>query len=179
AALSLVVLLAMLGFVMDFGRAYLVQRQLQAGVDAAALAGAQQLPDAAASQQAAQDYSASKGEKNSVSVFGGSPFITTITMRCAKQAPGCSPPSNLYNAVKVQSSSPVPTTFARLLGIKSLTVHATATACSPCSAKPLDIAVVLDRTGSMCQFSNGQNDPACTDLTNARNGIKTFLGFMD
>ena len=31
----------------------------------------------------------------------------------------------------------------------------------------------------MCQFSNGQNDPACTDLTNARNGIKTFLGFMD
>lgn len=178
AALALVVMLSMLGFVMDFGKAYLVQRQLQASVDAAALAGAQQLPDATESQQAAQDYSGDKGEKNAVGQFAGA-VTTTVTMRCVKQAPGCSPTTNQFNAVRVQSSSSVGTTFARLLGIKRFTVHATATACSPCSAKPLDIAVVLDRTGSMCQFSNGQNDPACTDLTNARNGIETFLGFMD
>jgi hypothetical protein len=39
--------------------------------------------------------------------------------------------------------------------------------------------LVLDRTGSMCQSSNGNNDPACTDLENARSGLKTFLGYMD
>jgi hypothetical protein len=39
--------------------------------------------------------------------------------------------------------------------------------------------LVLDRTGSMCQFSNGSNDPNCTDLVNAKNGMRAFLGFMD
>jgi hypothetical protein len=39
--------------------------------------------------------------------------------------------------------------------------------------------VVLDRTGSMCQFSDGSSDSNCTDLENAREGIKTFLSFMD
>jgi hypothetical protein len=69
--------------------------------------------------------------------------------------------------------------FARVLGIKKLKVKASATACSPCSAKPLDIMLVLDRTGSMCQFSNGSNDPNCTDLNNAKEGMRTFLSFMD
>ena len=40
-----------------------------------------------------------------------------------------------------------------------LTVNATATACAPCSVKPLDIMVVLDRTGSMCESAPGVNDP--------------------
>jgi hypothetical protein len=31
----------------------------------------------------------------------------------------------------------------------------------------------------MCQTGGGTPDPACTDLNNARNGIKTFLGYMD
>jgi hypothetical protein len=39
--------------------------------------------------------------------------------------------------------------------------------------------LVLDRTGSMCQDHNGNNDPACTDLNNAKVGIRTFLGYMD
>ena len=63
-----------------------------------------------------------------------------------------------------------------MIGIDSLNVKASATACSPCSSKPLDIMVVLDRTGSMCDVSsNGQ----CRDETFAIDGIKTFLGFMD
>ena len=45
AALAMAIMLVMVAFVVDIGKAYLVQRQLQAGVDAAALAGAQHLPD--------------------------------------------------------------------------------------------------------------------------------------
>jgi hypothetical protein len=39
--------------------------------------------------------------------------------------------------------------------------------------------LVLDRTGSMCEDHNGNYDPNCTDLNNARTGMKTFLGYMD
>ena len=95
-------------------------------------------------------------------------MTTTVTMRCVQSAPGCSSSFNSYNALRVQATSDVPTVFARILGINKLTVKATATACSPCTAKPLDIMLVLDRTGSMCQSSNGSNDPNCTDLKNAK-----------
>ena len=170
-------MLVMVALVVDIGKAYLVQRQLQAGVDAAALAGAQFLPDPTEATNAAQDYGPSEGSPNVVTT--GAPVTTTVTMRCVQSAPGCSTTFNSYNGLRVRATSDVPTVFARILGIDKLTVRATATACSPCSAKPLDIVLVLDRTGSMCQFSNGSNDPNCTDLKNAKDGIKTFLGFMD
>ena len=55
----------------------------------------------------------------------------------------------------------------------------TATACSPCGEKPLDIMLMLDRTGSMCTDAGGNDHPACTDMVNARNGMRTFLSFMN
>jgi len=175
-SLMLVVLLCFVAMVVDIGSAYVVQRQLQAGVDSAALAAAQHLPDAATATQAAQDYGPSPGKKNSTTLADNA--TTTVTLRCIRSAPGCGV-SGAYNAVYVRSQSDVRMTFARLLGINKMTVSASATACSPCSAKPLDIMLVLDRTGSMCQFSDGSNDPNCTDLRNAKDGMKTFLGFMD
>ncbi len=38
---------------------------------------------------------------------------------------------------------------------------------------------MLDRTGSMCEDHWGNQDPSCTDLSNAKAGIKTFLAYMD
>jgi len=175
--LAMGMLLVMTALVVDIGKAFLVQRQLQAGVDAAALAGAQHLPDPTEAQTVAQEYGPSSGSKNEVVV--GSNVTTSVTMRCVKSAPGCSPTANAYNAVKVDASSDVSLLFARIIGIDKLKVKATATACSPCTAKPLDIMLVLDRTGSMCQFGPGQPDSNCTDLNNAKNGIRTFLQFMD
>jgi Putative Tad-like Flp pilus-assembly len=177
AALAMAAMLVMVAFVVDIGKAYLVQRQLQAGVDAAALAGAQHLPDPTDATSVAQDYGPSTGEKNEVKL--GSGVTTTVTMRCVKSAPGCNPTLGNYNAVKVHSTSDVSLLFARILGIKSLKVKATATACSPCTAKPLDVMLVLDRTGSMCQTGGGSPDPSCADLKNAKDGMRTFLGFMD
>ena len=57
-ALTLVVMLGFAGLVVDIGRAYLAQRQLQTAVDAAALAGGQSLPNSTAAQTQALDYSA-------------------------------------------------------------------------------------------------------------------------
>ena len=178
ALVAMVVLIGMVGFVVDVGHAYLVQRQLQSGVDAAALAGAQHLPDAGPTTQVAMDYGPSPGKRNAVTANDNA--TTTVTMKCLQKVPGCSSVFNTYNAVNVKATSDVKTFFARVIGFDKLTVTASATACSPCSAKPLDVMVVLDRTGSMCQKSNGADDhPQCTDIANAKNGIRTFIGYMD
>ena len=80
------------------------------------------------------------------------------------------------NAITVKSVAKVPTFFGRIVGVNSLTVSAKATACFPCSVKPLDIIIVLDRTGSMCdvKLPNGK----CRDLEAARDGVKVFLSMM-
>ena len=171
-AVMLVVLLGCAALVVDVGRAYLAKRHLQASADAAATAGALELPDPIAAQAFATNYSGLDGAKNNNNKLP--PVATTVTTKCLSIAP-CSP----VNTVVVEQTTVVPTIFAKVLGIDQFTIKAKATACSPCSSKPLDIMLVIDRTGSMCQFSNGNNDPACTDLENARNGLLEFVQYMD
>ncbi len=172
-ALMLVPLLAISGLVIDIGYAYFAQRSLQAQADAAALAGAQNLPDANASVSVAQQYGSSAAGKN----FRGNVGNVTerISTKCLTSVPGCNP----VNAVVVDEYATTSTLFTKVLGIKSFNIHVRSTACSPCGTQPLDIMMVLDRTGSMCQDHNGNNDPNCTDLNNARNGIKSFLQVMN
>jgi Putative Flp pilus-assembly TadE/G-like/von Willebrand factor type A domain len=167
-------MMVMLGFCalcIDVGHAYLAQRRLQSSVDAAALAGAQELPNVASATSFAQSY----GSGGSNTPDGVNNVQMTISTKCIASVPGCAP----SNAVVVKESGNISTSFAKLFGIPSFTVHATATACSPCGEKPLDVMLVLDRTGSMCTDSAGKADPACTDMENARNGLKTFLSFMN
>jgi Flp pilus assembly protein TadG len=171
-AVTLVVLLGCAALVVDVGRAYLAKRHLQASADAAATAGALELPDPAQAESFALNYSGRDGAKNDNNKL---PTVaTSVETKCLSFAP-CSP----VNTVVVRQTTVVPTIFAKVLGINQFTIKATATACSPCSSKPLDIMLVLDRTGSMCQTSSGANDPSCTDLNNARNGLLEFVQYMD
>jgi Flp pilus assembly protein TadG len=169
-ALALVVLLGVSALVLDVGYAYYVQRSLQASADAAALAGAAELPDPAAAEAVAREYGGT-GKNQRSNVPG---VTTTVRAKCVPLAP-CQP----VNALVVTETAQVPTKFARLLGIDHFDVTVRATACSPCGSRPLDVMLVLDRTGSMCQTSSGASDPACTDLNNARDGMLTFLQYMD
>ena len=153
---SLVVLLGMAALVIDIGYAYYTHRSLQASADAAALAGAQELPDASRAQLIAQEYTAGTGQKNERPDIDN--VTTTITTKCVASIPGCDP----VNAVVVVESAPTKTFFAGVLGINAFRLKATSTACSPCGVRPLDIMMVLDRTGSMCLKTDGSNDPACT-----------------
>ena len=167
-------LLGISAMVIDVGYAYYAHRSLQASTDAAALAGAQELPDPARAESVALSYGGQSGGKNAHNNLGG--VTTTVTTKCIASIPGCEP----YNAIVVtENAAKVPTIFAGLLGIDHFNVKVTATACSPCGMKPTDIMLVLDRTGSMCQDHWGNKDPSCTDLSNARTGIKTFLAYMD
>jgi hypothetical protein len=173
----MVVLLGMAALVIDVGYAYYAHRSLQGSADAAALAGAQELPDGAKAQTVALQYSASAGAKNERGDIND--VTTTVTTRCITSIPGCDPATGQVNAVVVLEKAPTKTFFAGLFGIDSFKITARSTACSPCGLKPLDIMMVLDRTGSMCQTSSGGSDPNCTDLKNAQEGMRTFLSFLD
>ena len=168
-AVTLVVLLGMGALVIDVGRAYVVKRHLQASVDAAALAGAQALPDPSAAAAAAYAYSGKRGAKNDDPRL---PDVgATVVTKCLSKSP-CSP----VNAIVVEETTITPTMFAKVLGVHSFTIHAKATALmSQGVSAPAHIMVVVDRTGSM-------NNPCAaggTKMTCLRNGIKAFLSGMD
>jgi putative Flp pilus-assembly TadE/G-like protein len=165
-------LLAMAGFVIDVGHGYRAKRTLQATADAAALAGGQELPNAAAAEAYARAFGSTPSNKNFVNWME---TTETLTTRCIASIPGCSP----VNAIVVEEKAKVDTVFLKVLGIDHFNIRAKATACSPCGVKPLDVMLVLDRTGSMCQDSNGNSDPSCTDLNNAKDGLRTFLSIMN
>jgi Flp pilus assembly protein TadG len=171
--LALIPLIALVGLVIDIGYGYYVQRSLQASADAAALAGAQNLPDPSSSAALARQYGATPGARNHRTNVGD--VTETITTKCLTTVLGCAP----VNAVVVDESAEVSTIFLRVLGIDSFQVKVRATACSPCGAKPLDVVLVLDRTLSMCMTSSGALTSSCNDLGNARDGMRSFLSNMD
>jgi Flp pilus assembly protein TadG len=78
-------LIVCVGLVVDVGHAMLVQRQLQASVDAAALAGVQHLPDKAQAGGRGE-YSATPGSKNAVNTVDNA--TTTAEAKCLAGVPG-------------------------------------------------------------------------------------------
>ncbi|MGZ4358255.1 MAG: pilus assembly protein TadG-related protein [Gaiellaceae bacterium] len=170
---AIVTLLALSAFAVDVGYAYFTHRSLQASADAAALAGAQALPDPSASEALARQYGTTGAGKNHLA--GLADVVEQITTKCLTTVPGCSP----VNAVVAEETATVPTLFSRVLGIGSFTIKAKATACSPCGVKPLDVMLVVDRTGSMCRAHDGTPDSSCADMSHIKEGLRTFLGFMD
>jgi Putative Flp pilus-assembly TadE/G-like/von Willebrand factor type A domain len=171
--IAFVVLLGFVGIVVDLGFAYYGQRELQSSADAAALAGASQLPDRAAANATAKQYGGASGGKNFSANL--SQMTETTSTRCASSFPGCQPD----NAMVVNESANVRTFFLRLFGLDNISLHVKSTACGPCGGRPTDVMLVLDRTGSMCTNFDGSHDPACTKLTNARSGMETLIGSLD
>jgi hypothetical protein len=171
---AMVVFIGMLGMSIDVGYAFYVSRTMQSAADAAALAGAGQLPDTAAAVAIAKQYGGAAGGKNAPPKTQ-SPFAETVSTKCVKSLPGCAP----ANAVTVDETATINTFFARVLGVPSYTIHAHATACGVCAGRPADVMLVFDRTGSMCTNYDGSNDPACTKLANARTGMETLVGSLD
>src|SRR2546423_1904431 len=148
AAGLLICLLGLSALVTDIGHAYLVKRKLQATADAAALAAANTLPDAAAAADRALAYGA--GGKNSVAGVTASqsmrPYCLQSLPYCYGNAPGTVPANGRGNGAVVKESASVPTHFAKLFGIDSISVKVRATACGLCSSVPHNIVLVLDRT---------------------------------
>jgi hypothetical protein len=107
--LFLIVLLGLAAMVVDVGSWYAADRRAQAAADAAALAGAQALPDDATQAGAlAGEYA----DKN-----GGGAKSVTVSSR-----------SFVNDTISVQVERPAPAHFSRIFGVDSVTVAARATA---------------------------------------------------
>jgi Putative Flp pilus-assembly TadE/G-like/von Willebrand factor type A domain len=167
-------ILVFAGLVIDLGNAYRVQQALQASADAAAAGGAGQLtiaypPNAGNAAAAAQHYGSELGGTNPITGVSPADVTENVSVDCQKQD-GYDCTNGEPNTVTVDETAKAPTYLLSLLGFSSITLKAHAQACSPCGGTPLDVMIVLDRTGSM--GSNGK-------LVNAKEGIQEFLSTMD
>src|SRR3954453_13998335 len=111
SAAWMVVLLGMAGLVIDVGSWYRDQRNLQSDADAAALAGAQELPtDTAGAGVMAQSYA----QKNGYNLTASGISFSGVTVP--------------NDSITIKGKAPAPTFFTKLFGINSVNVDAKATA---------------------------------------------------
>ncbi len=149
-ALTMVVLLGFAGWAIDFSHWQNERANMQKAADAAALAGAVYLPDdPAGAVAAAREIAAKNGYPSGVSanVLSNS------------------------NQLKVTINTSVKSSFAQVVGVgsASLSKHAVSEFESP---KPLDIVLILDRTGSMLT-------PSPATLQNAKDAALDLLGYLN
>jgi Flp pilus assembly protein TadG len=105
-AITLTALLAVCALAVDFGSWFTKQRHLQAAADAAALAGAQDLPDTSTASSTAENY-ASTNVSDLSSWSPTFPDSNTINVSLSENAPGI---------------------FSKFVGVNSETIHAHARA---------------------------------------------------
>jgi Flp pilus assembly protein TadG len=174
----MIAVLMVCALVVDVGHAMVVQRQLQASADAAALAAAQAISGTSTTYQTTgADYSAGSGDENAYTgVTVGTPTVTPL---CLTTVSGWGIPCTssggsvtIPNAVSVTETASVPTLFAGIFGKPSVTVSATSTAAH---ARPqaYNIALIVDSTLSMAA-----TDSNCGSITAeqcALNGIQQLL----
>ncbi|WP_121116616.1 TadE/TadG family type IV pilus assembly protein [Croceibacterium ferulae] len=133
-AAGLLPVLAGVGAAIDIGRIVIVRSQMQAGVDAGALAGARVfgLKDDRAEQVTAYFHA------NMPDGYVGADPIEPVPD--FQEVRG-------VNRVKVAATTELPMVFMRLFGIETSTI--TVDAVAEMQPKPLEVMVVLDDTGSM------------------------------
>jgi Flp pilus assembly protein TadG len=144
--LFLVVLLGMAAAVLDVGSWYRAHRSMQATADAAALAGAQALPeDPGEASALASEYAAKNG--------GGSMTVGVSTKVFAN------------DTIKVEGTRPAPGFFSKVFGLDSITVRASATARAGYPTQVKYVApIVVDEKHEKLQCGANNPCPGATEL---------------
>jgi Flp pilus assembly protein TadG len=136
--LFLVVLLALAAAVIDVGAWFRADRRLQAAADASVLAAAQGLPNTGTAATLAAQYAAKNGETLGA---GGVTFSTS---------------KSANDTVTVKFQRTAPTTFTKLLGVGSVTLHASASARYSMLASVKGISpIAVSEQHTMLQCSGG------------------------
>ncbi|MBI2724440.1 MAG: VWA domain-containing protein [Chloroflexi bacterium] len=156
-ALLVIVAIGLLGLSADVGRIYAARAQLGRAVDAAALAGAKQLPNVAAADAKARAYIAANDPD------------ATLSVQVYPDVPS--------QQVGVKATKTIDTVFMRIFGVK--TVKVTNDALAGFGVVPVDAVMAIDATGSMgaapCNAS--QNNSGCP-IFEAKNAAKAFAGTL-
>ena len=207
-AVLLIVLLGMAALSIDIGFAIHAQRELQASADAAATAGAIDLSNNLSASTAYQTSYCYSGVDNNGFISGGQaslvcpngnsfgsnvyadlPGVTMVSgypqVKCLTTLDNQVPCSDTAgaNAMAVEEQVTIPTFFAKVLGIPTLTITAQSLSSMKGSAAiPFNIMVIIDTTRSMqdsdptCQQSTGLSNPTQEDC--AKEGVRTLLAAL-
>ena len=177
-------LLGFTGLVVDSGRTYIAYRQLQTSTDAAALAGAQQLPNTTTAVSTATTFSGTGTNSNAYATLPGVSFVTGYPLvRCLSslQAIGqaCIPNATTGgNALQVRQKVTLPLYIGAMFGVPSITLQSSATASMRgASSIPYNVAIILDTTASM----GSNTDSSCGGITRikcALQGVQTLMENM-
>ncbi len=193
AAVALPVLAGFGALGVDAAFVFSAQRALQASTDAAALAGAQVIGTGGTAVTEATTYSATgslNGNANLTNVTATATLkcYTSIGLACStNQTPSCAVASancagtNGANGIQVVQTAQVPTFFARILGINTVNIAATASASMRGGVPtPLNVAIIIDTTASMGDAPTGPAATACsgysTAIACAVDGAQILLG---
>jgi hypothetical protein len=183
----LVAFLCVAAFVIDLGDLYYSHQQLVAATDAAALAGAYDLPNIATTTVTADatKYSAATGGFNArpnltnVSITVGYKCLTSTGVPCLVPPGGV----QAINAIFVTEHATVNTPFAKILGINSWNISSTATASAKNgSAGPQNVMILLDTTASMSTADTNCTVPGIANPTRedcALAGVRTLEAQLD
>ncbi len=184
AVVAMVAILGMCGFVVDLGHAMLVNRQLQMTTNAAALAGADDLPNTNY-QTYAKTYSSNVSTDNNYVSVNLSGVSTQVTGYCSASVTSwgidCqSVGATNVNAVTVTQSVTIPTYFISVLGIDSVTLTSVASAAWRGAARnPYNVAIIVDTTASM-QDADGDasNCGSASRIACSMQGVNTLLEYL-
>jgi Flp pilus assembly protein TadG len=153
-------LIAMTGVAIDLGRIWLVRSRLQMSLDAAVLVVAKSLSTGGTSTDGLNLFWANWGRTSSSSTAG---FLSATATTPVVHNPA---PGGVAGSVQLTSSATVTPTLVGIMGIGPVTVSAASTAQT--AAYGLELALVLDNTGSMAGSS-------ITSLINASNQLLGIL----
>ncbi len=152
------------GLTVDLGRAMVAKRALEAGTQAAALAGAYALASPTATSSTVTTAITNWNTANPISnvtLTSSTPTLSCVTS--TSNLPSCSVTSP--NVVSVTQTASVPTYFLKALGRDSFALHSTASAAKAGgNAQSLNVMFVLDATGSMSDA-----DSNCTGVPGISN----------
>ncbi|WNO55050.1 TadE/TadG family type IV pilus assembly protein [Stakelama saccharophila] len=163
-AAALLPVLAVIGAAVDTGRLYIVKSQLQAGVDAGALAGARAF--------GITDDSPTSRDQQALSYFYGNfpdspPYMGVENLQVLPEFTR----RGELNVTTLTATAEVPMTFMRIFGIDRRSVAAEAKA--ELQPRPLEVMVILDNTGSMRNGLNGG-----TRMTALKSAAHDFLDVL-
>lgn len=157
-----------IGSGIDAARIYMAKSQLQAGVDAAALAGARAF--------AVTDGTPKARDKQVEAYFYGNFPTGYLQVRNLKLSPAFATDKGI-NITTVEATADLPLTFMQVLGFTTQPVKAVARA--ELQPRPLEVMVVLDNTGSMkANLPKGSDKVVKTRMTATKDAAKSFVNIL-
>ncbi len=180
-ALTATTMMALAGASIEVGHIYYAYQQLVASTNAAAMAGAEAMPNTSQASVNVTKYSAQSNGLNTSSMLTGavatpaylclSAVTSSLNVPCQTSSGG----TGGYNALSVTQTATIPLWFGGLIGMKQMNVSATATAAMRGGQNsPWNIAIVLDTTASMNDQDSGDQCNG-TQETCALNGLQVLL----